>query len=694
MALPVKDFIIERLLEYDETFDVGGGIATTQLMINPLSVILQPLRDELDDVKANQSILSVLESSDPDGFDTDTVDALASNVFIERRDGTKSSGVVRIRYFSPQAVDIGTGLASFLDETGNRFLNVNPISITQSEMSLNVDGSLYYVDVPVEAEEEGENDVEDGGIQTFENEPANVANVTNLNDFSGGLAIETNTELIDRIKVAVTVRALVTGRGIITTMTDNFSTILEINPRGFGDPEMQRDIVFNTHVGGHADVWVKTPAVTEEEYDVVGIVVDTTRQTREKSSVIMEDASPTTYSLRHGNIDRTNFTPIVQSADKIVGYVEGVDYTLDDTLGEIERIALGNIYHDTGMTGASPAEGITTNKTLVDAAAPFLNVRPGMQLKITSGATQANYSIKTVSATTLTIYKEFQTADVGNGFVSWQIDDVVTAEYDYNPLAIDVIESVRSSARELFTITDVPLIRIRSIEVLDPSTGQPTGTFLDSTGGYGQGGFGVGAFGVGTAAEYILRIAEPNLRFSADEDNYIDISSSYTGFSLRVTYETSAEITTYQDYVEDVSNRVVTAKLIVKHFIPVFVNTATAITYRVSASNTSALSEAAMQTAVETFIETIPIKNNLELSDIVDLLYNNGANQVDLDFTLSGDIHNTDGEVTFINSDAQGILEIPDNVSALGYLPDIDNPISQEIAHFMAGTLTLTRIST
>ncbi|NIR13249.1 MAG: hypothetical protein GWN86_04575, partial [Desulfobacterales bacterium] len=70
-------FIVERLLEYDSTFDTGGGIVTTELMVKPLSVVLQPLRDEIDEVKQNQSILTVLEEDDPDGFDEDVVDALA-----------------------------------------------------------------------------------------------------------------------------------------------------------------------------------------------------------------------------------------------------------------------------------------------------------------------------------------------------------------------------------------------------------------------------------------------------------------------------------------------------------------------------------------------------------------------------------------------------------------------------------------
>ncbi|NIR16323.1 MAG: hypothetical protein GWN86_21330, partial [Desulfobacterales bacterium] len=79
-----------------------------------------------------------------------------------------------------------------------------------------------------------------------------------------------------------------------------------------------------------------------------------------------------------------------------------------------------------------------------------------------------------------------------------QIDDVINATYDYNPLSIDIIETPRSTSREDYTITNVPVMKVKSIEVLDPSTGEPTGTFLDTTGGYGQGGYGIGPYGIGT----------------------------------------------------------------------------------------------------------------------------------------------------------------------------------------------------
>src|SRR5260370_39955094 len=103
MTLPITDFIIQRLLEFDSSFDVGSGVATTGLLIEPLSVVLQPIADELTVVQATQSVLTILQSADPDSFPEDIVDAIASNVFVERDLGSIGSTVERLRCVEPQA---------------------------------------------------------------------------------------------------------------------------------------------------------------------------------------------------------------------------------------------------------------------------------------------------------------------------------------------------------------------------------------------------------------------------------------------------------------------------------------------------------------------------------------------------------------------------------------------------------------
>lgn len=161
-----------------------------------------------------------------------------------------------------------------------------------------------------------------------------------------------------------------------------------------------------------------------------------------------------------------------------------------------------------------------------------------------------------------------------------------------------------------------------------------------------------------------------------------------------MNYDYAPGIATYQDFVDDPQNNVETAMLKAKHFIPVFVSTVSPITYYVPASNTSAKTESEVQDAVDELINDTKIRTNLEISDIIDILYGSGAERVNLNFQLKGEIHNTDGDIQFILSNSDGILEIPDNVSALTYLPDTDQPLSKEIAHFIPDAMVLTRVTT
>lgn len=684
MALPIKDFIIQQLLEFDPNFDVGSGVPTTSLLIDPLSVILQPIVDELTVVQASQSILTILESSDPDAFPEDIVDGLASNAFVERNPGSIGSDVERIRFFEPQDFSFAQGILVFRGPSGQRYTNSEAVSVTAAEVSLNQDGSLYYVDIPIVALEEGADfNVDAGGITTMEAEPVGVANVTNLFGVAEGASRETNTELIDRIKVAVTVRALVTGRGIVVTLTENFTTIEEIFPIGFGDPEMMRDIVFNTHIGGNSDVYVKTPNFVSGSKDVFGLEIDTTRRLAGKSTVVLlvQDVA---YTVGRAPVDRTEMTPVVKTIDDAFTYIEGADFTMIDSSGVIARIAGSNIFHITNT-----AATVTTTKILTKIGG-FIGVRQDMILTIDLPASVAGtYTVKThIDDDNIEIYGVFPVGAAAG--VSYQIDDMLTIEFEYNPVTVDVIAEPRSVDRTDFTITDVPLMYIESIQVLDPISGEPTGAVIEAGGGFGWGGFGAGGFGFGGGANYQLLVSIPTLRHSQREDVYLEFSTNYLGFAIRINYQYASAIPPIQAFMDDRNNQSVTASLLARHFIPVFVDGTEAVVYDIPAStSTSAISVDEMAELLKTFITDVDSGDDLELSDLVDVLYDNGASRVDLGTLqkLRGEIHNHDGSIEFRSPDDAGSISVPDDE-----IPDpTDKPLSPRIARFLARDISLQR---
>lgn len=684
MALPIKDFIIQQLLEFDPNFDVGSGVPTTSLLIEPLSIILQPVIDELTVVQASQSILTILETADPDAFPEDIVDGLASNAFVERSPGAIGSDVARIRFFQPQEFNSQQGVLIFRGPTGQRYTNSESVAVTSAEMSLNQEGTLFFVDIPIVALEEGASfNVDAGAITEMEAEPQGVANVTNLFGIQTGRDRETNTELIDRIKVAVTVRALVTGRGIVVTLTENFTTIEEIEPIGFKEPEMMRDIVFNVHIGGNVDVYVKNPAFTPAFQDVFGLEVDTSRQTGANSTVVLLEEN-VAVSLQRFPVDRANVVPVVKTIDSVFVYSEGVDYTIDDPTGLIARPPGSSIFHIEG-TGAD----VTSTKILNKVGA-FAAVRRGMILTIdTPGTVAGTYTIRAkIDDDNIEIYGSFGvSSESGVGF---QVDDLLVVVFEYNPIAIDIIKTPRSSVREDFTITDVPFMFIESIEVLDPLSGEPTGVVLDDNGGYGAGGYGEGPYGIGAGADFKFVVTEPTLRHSELEDNFIEFLSTFVGFSLRINYEHASAIPPIQAFMDDRNNQSETASLLARHFIPVFVDGATPIIYDIpAATETTAISADEMTELLNQFIDDIDEGGDLQLSDLVDLLYDNGASRVDLGTLnfLKGEIHNHDGSVVFTLPDGEGSIAIPSNP-----IPDpTDKPLSPRIARFRSRDVSLTR---
>lgn len=688
MALPVRDFVIQRLLEYDPSFDAGAGVATTGLMIDPLSVILQPIIDELTIVQISQSILSILETDDPDSFPEDIVDGLASNVYVERNPGEISSDVQRIRFFEPIDFSAQKGVLVFRGAGGQRYTNSESVTVTSAEVSLNQEGTLFFVDIPIIALEEGDDfNVAAGSITVMESEPIGTANVANLFGMEQGRNRETNTELIDRIKVAVTVRALVTGRGIIVTLTETFTTIVEITPIGFGDDEMMRDIVFNVHIGGNIDVYIKTPDFTEASFDVFGLEIDTTRQKAANSTATLFVVDQA-YSLSRAPVDRTNVDPVVKRVDGGVVYTEGAldDYVIDDANGNIARTASSTIVHLAIFNGDIAVD----QKTLTKVGA-FTDALPGMTITITTpGSVAGKYSIKEkLSDDSIKIYGLFAVGSLV-GVVDFTVDEVLSISFEYNPVTIDVIKESRSAARDLFTIVDVPFMLIDSVEVLDPLSGEPTGELLDSIGGYGSGGYGLGGYGVGGGADFKLVVTIPTFRHSELEDNYIEFSSTHLGRSVRVNYQHASAIPPIQAFMDDRDEQNQCASLIARHYIPIYIDSTKAIIYDIDvADEIGAISVDEMLVIVDDFVDGVDEGADLQASDLVDVLYDNGAVRVDLGTmeSLRGEVHNHDGSVIFALPASDGSISIPDDP-----IPDpTDKPLSTRIARFRARGISLTR---
>jgi hypothetical protein len=231
---------------------------------------------------------------------------------------------------------------------------------------------------------------------------------------------------------------------------------------------------------------------------------------------------------------------------------------------------------------------------------------------------------------------------------------------------------------------------VTSVQKLDPLTLLPTGALYSNRGGFGAGPFGAGRFGVGTDADYQLRVADPTRRFSVRDDSYLEFQQALAGQSARILYQFDGNVPALQAFVDDPENQTEAASLLVRHCLPVLVDALEPIAYQVAAATqATALAESDMTAKIVTFINGLSEEQNLEASDIVDLLYNNGADEVDLGplLKLRGAIQHQDGSVEYVMPDARGILAIPSPV-----IPDPSpRPLSPKIARFVANNISVVR---
>jgi hypothetical protein len=110
-------------------------------------------------------------------------------------------------------------------------------------MLFNLEGTLYYFDINVQAEAAGDQ------YNIGPNELVSIANlaaavrVTNKRRFRFGVPAETAVEFVGRAEQELSEKSLVTERGVRAKISAAFSEVTQVAVVGFNDPEMQRDIL-------------------------------------------------------------------------------------------------------------------------------------------------------------------------------------------------------------------------------------------------------------------------------------------------------------------------------------------------------------------------------------------------------------------------------------------------------------------
>lgn len=235
-SLPVEAFLQQVLQEKHPKLNVAPGSAVYDLIITPAAVIQQQMRDRMRVIQRNQS-LSNFSTMLPE-----EMDRLASNFFVTRRSGTRATGQQRVYFSVLQNVTIPT-TAQFSNDTGLIFKPISQLFVSSTTLAFNIvaETGEYYVDVPVIADQIGENYRLLAGRITRFSGIVGATRTSNLFEMTGGSYAESNSELYARIKKSLSSRDTVKSGGIRSLILENFSSVKDVIVQGYGDPYMTRD---------------------------------------------------------------------------------------------------------------------------------------------------------------------------------------------------------------------------------------------------------------------------------------------------------------------------------------------------------------------------------------------------------------------------------------------------------------------
>ena len=287
-VLSIEKLLADYVNEAYPDLDLTPGSVQRDIIINLYAALEQRLREELDVNLKSNSLLEI--SKNPDLADDTQVDRVLSNYNITRSVGAKAAGTVRIYVEADETILVPVGTAVTLNSlTFKVSASVRAISTTETTLQTGDvtltkgTGSLYFFNIPVEADEVGAkyNIKEDTTVSNMTPKLSRVVSAKTAQTLLGGKDSETNTELIAKLKQGITGKILGGRAHIEAKLKDEFPYVISAGATGFGDPEMTRDVLQTddeaTHRGGTVDIHARTahyPLI--EEISVTGTQTATT----------------------------------------------------------------------------------------------------------------------------------------------------------------------------------------------------------------------------------------------------------------------------------------------------------------------------------------------------------------------------------------------------------------------------------
>lgn len=219
--------------------DLREGTGARDLVIRPSAFILAICKKGLD-YYFSQNTLSGVD----DTTSTDIVDAILSNLFMTRNEGTYAVINARLFFARNKAITIST-TTSFSTDGVLLFFPAVAVSLPANAMNYDQYQDEYYVDVDLLAAQTGTSyNISSGSLLYFSNfDPFFLHGEINYLSQTSSAA-ETNTQFITRASSAISSRNLINTPSISYNLTSNFNYIDNLTSCGAGDPYMHRDQIY------------------------------------------------------------------------------------------------------------------------------------------------------------------------------------------------------------------------------------------------------------------------------------------------------------------------------------------------------------------------------------------------------------------------------------------------------------------
>ncbi len=205
----------------------------------------------------------------------ETIDALLSNFFLTRNEGSNAKVQVRLFFTIRKNVTVSTSLY-FSTDNERFFFPVETTSATAENLIFDASRSQYYLDVELESETSGDQyNLESGQLLFFSTFDPFFVGGDILFLTQRSISTESNGDFIERAGSAISTRNLINQPSIESRIQETFNFFSNISSIGMGDEEMVRDLIkvrsgsppqfVDVHVGGHVDVYAQSQVETIEE---------------------------------------------------------------------------------------------------------------------------------------------------------------------------------------------------------------------------------------------------------------------------------------------------------------------------------------------------------------------------------------------------------------------------------------------